>query len=392
MAFFRNNTVNLINLHYAIHSLALSGGGAFFVAFLLHAGLSPAVVLSVLALILGVRFLIRPLVMIPAARWGLRPLVIAGTVLSGLQYPLLAQVHGVGWPLLALGAVSAIGDMVYWTAYHAYFASLGDAEHRGHQIGAREAVAAVVGVIGPLITGWTLTTLGPAVAFDATAVVLLLAALPFIGTPNVKVAPAAPGSLKAARSGALLFFADGWIAAGYGFVWQIALFTSLSENFTAYGGAVALAGLAGAISGLLFGRLIDAGHGGRAVWLSAGSLVLVIGLRGAATGNPVLAVTANALGALVGAFYIPTMMTAVYNLAMASPCALRFQVAAEGGWDAGAGLCALAAAGLIWIGAPLWMGVLLALLGAGGVFVVLRRYYAQLPPSAIIVGLDPPTI
>ena len=38
MAFFRNSTVNLLNLHYGIHALALSGGGAFWGVFLLRAG------------------------------------------------------------------------------------------------------------------------------------------------------------------------------------------------------------------------------------------------------------------------------------------------------------------------------------------------------------------
>ena len=132
MAFFRNDTVNLLNLHYGVHSLALSGGGAFFAAFLLGAGVPAPVVLASLALILAGRFVIRPFVLMPARRWGLKPLVIAGTVLSGFQYPLLAEVHGVGWELLVLCAVSAVGDTVYWTSYHAYFASLGDAEHRGH--------------------------------------------------------------------------------------------------------------------------------------------------------------------------------------------------------------------------------------------------------------------
>ena len=37
MAFFRNDTVNLLNMHYGIHALATAGGGAFFVAFLLRA-------------------------------------------------------------------------------------------------------------------------------------------------------------------------------------------------------------------------------------------------------------------------------------------------------------------------------------------------------------------
>ena len=41
MAFFRNSTVNLLNLHYGVHALALSGGGAFFAVFLLRAGVPP---------------------------------------------------------------------------------------------------------------------------------------------------------------------------------------------------------------------------------------------------------------------------------------------------------------------------------------------------------------
>ena len=136
----------------------------------------------------------------------------------------------------------------------------------------------MVGIVGPLATGWALTTFGPRIAFDATAVVLVLAALPIFGTRNVAVADEAPGAFRAAVPGILMFAADGWIAAGFYFVWQIALFLALGESFTAYGGAMALAALAGAVSGLLLGRFIDAGHGGRAVWLAAGSLVIVIAL------------------------------------------------------------------------------------------------------------------
>jgi MFS transporter, DHA1 family, inner membrane transport protein len=377
VAFFRNDTVNLLNLHYGIHTLALSGGGAFFAAYLLRSGVPAPAVLAALALILAGRFVLRPFVLVPARRFGLKPLVIAGTVMTGLQYPLLAEVRGVGWELLALCAVSSAADTLYWTCYHAYFASLGDADHRGHQIGAREAIAAIVGIVGPLATGWTLTTLGPKVAFDATAVVLLLGALPILGARNVPVAEAAPGAFRASVPGVLMFMADGWIAAGFFFVWQMALFLALGESFTAYGGAMALAAVVGAVIGLLLGRYIDAGHGGRAAWLAAGSLGVVIALRAASSTDPVLAVVANAAGALVPALYVPTVMTAVYNQAKTSPCALRFHIATEGGWDAGAASACLCAAALLWAGAPISLGVALSLPGTAAAFVLLRRYYAN---------------
>ena len=51
--------------------------------------------------------------------------------------------------------------------------------------------------------------------------------------PNVAVARTAPGAFRAAIPGVLMFAADGWIAASYVFVWQMALFLSLGESFTA---------------------------------------------------------------------------------------------------------------------------------------------------------------
>jgi Major Facilitator Superfamily len=387
MAYLRNSAVNLLNLHYGVHTIALSGGGAFYVAYLLKAGVSAPGVLAAIALILGGRFVIRPIVIPLAVRWGIRPLVIAGTMLSAAQYPFLSEVHGVGGTLLALCLISALGDTVYWSSYHAYFAALGDHAHRGQQISAREAIAAVVGIASPLATGWALVTFGPRVAFGAAALVLLTAALPLLWTPDIAVARRVPGAFKAAIPGVLLFVADGWLATGFYFVWQIALFLSLRENFLAYGGALAVAALVGAIGGLILGRHIDAGHGGRAAWLALGGMAGLIAFRAVAIDHAALAVIANALGALCACLYIPTLMTALYDQAKRAPCILRFHVAAEGGWDLGGGAGCLIAALLIGFGVPLSAGILLSLLGVAGAFLLLRRYYGWQTASALPPGL-----
>ena len=382
MAFFRNSTVNLLNLHYGIHAIATSGGGAFYLVYLLKAGVPVPGVLLAVACILAGRFVTRPLVVLFAVRSGIRPLLVGATVFSAAQYPFLAEVHGVGWTLAVVCLLSSLGDTVYWTTYHAYFATLGDHEHRGQQVGVREALSALVGIASPLVTGWILVTFGPRAAFDLTAIILTLAAVPLFWTPNVAVARQAPGAFKAALPGLLLFLADGWMAVGFYLVWQIALFLSLGESFLAYGGALAVAALVGAIGGLVLGRLIDAGHGQRAVWLAGGTMAAIILLRAAAPGNAAIAVIANALGSLGACLYIPTLMTAVYNQAKRAPCPLRFQVAAEGGWDiGGASSCGLAAL-LAALGVPLSVGILLSLFGAGGAFLLLRRYYAAHPAEA----------
>jgi hypothetical protein len=375
MAYFRNNAINLLNLHYGIHSLALTGGGAFYTVFLLKAGVPAPGVLASLAAILFGRFLVRPLVLPLAKRFGLKPVLVAGTIGTGLQYPVLAEVHGIGLHLYLLVLVASLSDSAYWTSYHATFASLGDAEHRGQQIGAREAIAAVVGIAAPLLAGWALVVFGPRVAFGATALVILTAAVPLFWMPNIPVAAEAPRAFRAALPGVMLFMADGWMACGVLFVWQLALFISLGESFQAFGGAMAIAALVGAVSGLFLGRFIDAGHGGHAAWIALGVLASVTVLRAASYGDPAFAVVANAFGALLACLYIPTMMTASYNLAKRAPCVARFHIATEGGWDIGGSAALLLCAGLLYGGAPMSAAILTALAGAAASFMLLRRYY-----------------
>ncbi|MEJ0044074.1 MAG: MFS transporter [Rhizomicrobium sp.] len=303
----------------------------------------------------------------------------------GASYPFLAGVHGLGTGLVLLILASAIADTVYWPSYHAYFAALGDEDHRGQQLGLREAVTAALGIVTPLFFGWLLVAYGPRVAFWATGAVQALSAIPVLFMPDVKVAKEAPGAFRAALSGAVLFIGDGWIAAGYILTWQIALFVALGENYLAYGGALAVAALVGAAGGLALGRLIDAGKGRRAVWYAIGLLALVIALRAGALHSPALAVIANALGALVACLYVPTMMTAVYNQAKRSPCVLRFHIAAEGGWDIGVTTGLTAAAAITWFGYSIAWGIALSFVGAAFVFVLLRRYYAAHPFETVDV-------
>ncbi|MBV8315350.1 MAG: hypothetical protein JOZ53_10465, partial [Planctomycetaceae bacterium] len=72
MAFFRNRSINLLNLHFGIHCIALTGGGAFFAIYLLKSGVPVQGVFVSLALILLGRFVVRPIVIGFAVRWDLR--------------------------------------------------------------------------------------------------------------------------------------------------------------------------------------------------------------------------------------------------------------------------------------------------------------------------------
>ncbi len=382
MAFFRNSSVNLLNAHYGIHALALSGGGAFYAAYLLRAGVPAPLVLAAMAAIFAGRFAIRPFIVLAARRVGLKPLVIAGAFICAIEFPILAQVRGLDVALGALILLSSVGDTVYWTSYHAYFAALGDPEHRGHQISIREAIAAVVGIVGPLAGGWALATLGPGPAFGATAVVMAASALPLLAAPNVPVNWTGPGAFRAALSGFRMFAADGISATGFAVIWPIALFLTLKESYVAFGGAMALSAVAGAISGMVLGRAIDLGHGSRTVWIGVGSMAALTLLRATFATNPLMAVVANALGPFATAVYTPVLMTAVYNNAKAAPCVLRFHIATEGGYDAGATVALLTGAGLLWAGVPIGLTTLISLIGLAANGVMLRGYYGRMATVA----------
>lgn len=379
MSQINDHAIRRATFHYAIQAFASAAGGIFMLVFLLKAGVSVPVALLYQAGIVGGRFLIRPAVLPLAIRFGVRPLLIAGTLLSAATYLFIGQIQGPGWPLVALCAFSALGYLLYWLCFHAYFAALGDPDRRGGQVGIREAIVAGVGVVAPLLGAWGLTTLGGPVTFALVAAIMASAALPLIGAPDVPVAAVAPDGYRVPKTGLGLMVGDGFMAAGFHFTWLIALFVSLGESFAAFGGAAAAAALTGAVGGLVLGRAIDSGHGRRAVTVAYACLAAVILVRAFSLGLPWLAVLANAAGGLLTAIVTPVLMTPVYNLSKASRCTLRFHVATEGAWDLGCFTGCLAAAGLAALGLPLSIPILTALLPAVGLVVLLFRYYGRRP-------------
>jgi MFS family permease len=375
MSFFGNDAINRVNLHTGIFAFANGAGGIFFTAVLLKAGLSLPMALFAHTTLLTIRFLIRPAILPFAKRWGLKPLLIAGTIGLSLHYPILPHISGVSPLLFLMLMIVAVAEVFYFPSYHTYFATLGDVEARGKQIAVREALAAVAGVVAPLLGTWVLVATGPNIAFLGVAIIQLSAVVPLIGLPNVPVVAEAPGVLRAARLGGALFALDGWFQ-GFGIAWQAVLFVTLSRDYATFGGAMALAGLVGAAYGLFMGHSIDAGRGSRAVATAFSVAGGVVIFRAASLVAPWLAVIANAAGAVVGPLYAAVVNTPTYNLSKAAPCSLRYNMALEGGWDAGCASACLVAGLLIAAGVSPQLVLLLALPGLATTAWLLRRYYA----------------
>ena len=379
MAFLGNRNVNLLSLHYGFQALAQGSGGVFLLVFLLKSGLGVNETILALALTVFMRLVARRGVTPFAKRYGLRATLVFGSLVMALQYPLTAAVDGVGVWLFLRCLASGVGEAFYWTSFHAYFASVGDSEHRGHQIGAREALAAGIGILAPLFGAWALMNLGAGPAFALIGGVQALGVVPLLWAPHVAVPREATGVKEAARLGSLVYLANGWFAATFVIVWQVALFLALSESLSAYGGTMAIAAVAGGVGGLLLGKMLDGGHGANATLIIFAGIAATVVLRAWSLEEPGFAVAAHAIGAFAICFYVPAINTPVYNLAKASPCSLRFHVATEDSWDKGAIAACAAMLVLLAAGAGLSSAILLALVSCLAHAILLQRYYRQAP-------------
>jgi DHA1 family inner membrane transport protein len=219
---------------------------------------------------------------------------------------------------------------------------------------------------------------GPWLAFGAAAAIQALSVLPLIGAPALTVADEAPGGAAETRLGTALMACEGVFAGGAFFVWQVALFEALDRSFSAYGGAMALAALAGAAVSLTVGRYIDAGRGRPVMVVGFAMIAALVVFRSLGQESAWVAVAANAMGALAFAFWTPMIGAALYDLAAATPCPLRYSVATETGWDLGSAGACLTGAAMLALGFGYAAAILIALLGACASFVLLwRRYGAE---------------
>jgi predicted MFS family arabinose efflux permease len=376
--FLSDSAINRLVAHTMLHQLAWGLSGVFISVFLLRSGVPAAGIFLAIAAIFALRFVSRGLVLLVIPAIGPRRTLILGTLLFALQYPTLALVHGVGPALLLFCAVTALGDVFYWTCYHAFYATAGDAERLGSQVGQRSLLGTAAGSIGPALGGIMLTAFGPWAAFGMAAAIEVAAILPLLKVTAPRFERIAPrGAYAAARRGILLFCTDGWIVCCSSFAWDMVAFHTLGARFDAFGGMLAAAAIAGAFGGAIFGRVIDTRHARRTGWFSIAVCAFCLVMKSVSGFNPVLVVGAATIANLLGGIYVTSLMAAVYNQAKAAPCPLRFQLAAEGGWDVGAASGCLVAAAACMLGVPLQAVILLALPGVAMQGYLLSGIYAR---------------
>ncbi len=383
MRFFDNSSINRVYMHTALQSFAFNSGGAFIYVYLLKAGIPVALIFVILAVVILARIVIRQSLVPLLKRIGLRNGLILGSTIDASSFLFLAHVDGLGMWLLAYVVLASCGTAFYWTCYHACITRLGDPEHRGAQVSAREAIFALTGIVGPLFGGLALTVLGPVYAFAITAMINGLAIVPLLGVPYLKILPEAELAAATKFFARAITISDGIVAASTNFGWRIVLFQTLGESFNAYGGTMAIASLGGAIMGLGVGRLIDLGHHKRSVQIGITAMSCTILAQAFGHATVWSALAATMVGAVAGPLYISSIMAPYYNMGKSSACSIRYNVVGENGFDTGAGFSCLAAAALVWAGFGSFWLLILGLVGCFSCYLVLQRK-TEIPLVAVV--------
>jgi DHA1 family inner membrane transport protein len=385
MSFFANRAFNLVYVHAALRAFAAYGGESFVFVYMLKAGIPAPVVLTAIALMFASRLIWRQMVLPLVLRIGLKRALALSIVAEACTYPVLSQVHDVGFFFFAYLTVWAMASSLYWTTYHGYVSLLGDNHRRGSQVGALEFIGMVVGIIAPGIAAILLTLFGAVVGFGAVAVMLALAAIPIMLAPDLHVAERAEVPPETRRLARRMMFTDGLRSGSSHFTWMIAMFLTLGSSFASYGGAMSLAGLVGAVSGLVIGRSIDLGKGLRALRVGYAVMASISLLRAVAYPLPITAVIANTLGVMAWPIYATAFNSRVYTLARQSSCPLRFNVIAEGGWDMGTCVACLFSAALIQMGFGYHLPLAVSLVGCALGYAVMSRTFRDRPaePAAV---------
>lgn len=376
MDFFAGRPFRLVYVHAGLQAFAMYGGEAFAFVYLLTAGIPAPVVLLAIAAMFGSRMIFRQLVLPMVRRIGLRRALAVSVLAEAATYPILSQITGTGPLLVVYLTLWAFSSSLYWTTYHTWVALMGDNHARGRQTSGVEVIGMIMGIAAPAATGLLLTTFSPLVAFGLVAVAMAVSALPVLAGPDLAIAPEAEMPAETRREARLILFADGLRTGSFHFTWLIALFLTLGSSFAAFGGAMALTGLAGALAAVVLGRAIDLGKGLGAARIAFAALTVAAVARMLGWPVPGLAVAANVAAALAWPLYATAFNARVYTLARQSPCSLRFHVVAEGGWDLGTCLSCLAAAALLQAGFGYHLPLAIGVLACGFGYWTIARTFA----------------
>jgi len=377
--FLKNRAENLLSAHFGLQNFAASIVNIFFGVYLYQIGIPLWEIFLIWGITFFTRCLLRPVVLPLYFRYGVRRMLIIGIICNAISFLALERVTEVGIWLGIFMLLVAITDIFYWTAFHLYFALLGENMRRGKQVAIRNCMEFLSSFLAPLVSAILIVKINFSAIFWVGAGFLFLSGIPLFFVPDVELPEPQkffPAVKIIEKSGFWLFFMDAIFSQAHGFTWTLVLFIFVGKYLT-FGGLLSLAVLFQMIAALFLGQRFDRGNGKKLVPLGVILLTLTVFGRVFMTASIPAIIFFDVLFILGFLLLYPFYLATFYNAVKSSRHPLYFQVVAESGWDMGSVIITGFASVFLYLGGDLKYIMLFGIFGLFGVAFVLKRYFLQ---------------
>jgi len=176
--FFPKKEMTEIYISVAIRAFALSLLSLFVPLYLyIELGYGLSVVLGFFIVYALVFALATPGAAKIAARIGLKHCILLSVPMHVIYYFLLYGLKSYPIPVYLVSVFFGLGNAFFWIAFHIEFAKVSDHNHRGEEVGKRQAVGLAAWLVGPLVGGVLIDWIGFGFVFVLASVLLFFSAI-----------------------------------------------------------------------------------------------------------------------------------------------------------------------------------------------------------------------
>lgn len=383
------SSLRFLNIHFGLQTFVTNTVDIFGPVFLYKMGIE----IYLIFLIYGGTFLLRSAFRIFALKscekYGMRTNLIIGTVArGGLAFSLLMMNQSHSW-IYVFMVMTVIVDVFYWTAYHTYFAAIGNIERRGKELGTRKIFQNTATILAPIASGIIVAQFNFWYLFAILIVFALLSAVPLLYIDDYK--PKRKLTLRQAikkvdKTGMFLSFANAPIVSGFELPFSLFAFITV-KNYISFGGLFSSIFVIEAILFYTTCSFVDLKKFKNLYFFGATlmSIAIVNHVLFSKTATTILLFEVAYI--LSNALLSPRIFSTRYNASKKSENALWFTYFLEFGWDMGSLLTCLVASLMIYSSFDFRYTMLLGIIGIIGTTFVIRNHdKKQLAVSLLAVN------
>lgn len=165
-----------------IRGLALGMLGLFTPLYFFKEGWSIELIIIWFAINYIIFGLLAPFGAMLTGKYGHEKTMAISVPISLVYYVLLFYLPQVPWFFWASSAILGLMKAIYWVAYHAEFASIGNKKEIGEEIGFLRVLVTLIGIVAPALGGYIISQWGFEYVFIVGGILIVTSIIPLLST------------------------------------------------------------------------------------------------------------------------------------------------------------------------------------------------------------------